>query len=143
MSVCDFEEAAMDSTAVARAAIAGIAPCFIVSNVGKTMAFYREKLGFETEFEDPAGDPFFGIVRRNNSMVFLKHGHSKPTPHSAQGSEMKWDAYVSVPDPDALAAEFAANGAEFLKPLGITSENLRGFEVRDPDGYVLFFGRPE
>ena len=133
----------MDSTAVVRASIAGIAPCFIVSNVGKTMAFYREKLGFETEFEDPPGDPFFAIMRRNNSMIFLKHGDAHPTPHSAQGSVMKWDAYVSVPDPDALAAEFATNGAEFHTPLGITSENLRGFDVRDPDGYVLFFGRPE
>ena len=108
------------------------------------MAFYCEKLGFERKFEDPPGDPFFAIVRRNNSMIFLKHGDGHPTPHSAQPAvEMKWDAYVSVPDPDALAAEFAENGAEFLTPLGITTENLRGFDVRDPDGYVLFFGRPE
>jgi hypothetical protein len=25
----------------------------------------------------------------------------------------------------------------------ITTERLRGFEISDPDGYVLFFGRPE
>jgi hypothetical protein len=24
-----------------------------------------------------------------------------------------------------------------------TSSGLRGFEITDPDGYVLFFGRPE
>ena len=63
-------------------------------------------------------------------------------PNSSRHPWMKWDAYVSVPDPDALAAEFAGSGVVFHTPLGNTSENLRGFDVRDPDGYVLFFGRP-
>ncbi len=27
-------------------------------------------------------------------------------------------------------------------PLKDTHDGLRGFEIRDPDGYVLFFGRP-
>jgi len=55
---------------------------------------------------------------------------------------MRWDAFVSVTDPDALAAEFAQNGAAFSKPLEDTHDGLRGFEIADPDGYVLFFGRP-
>ena len=53
-----------------------------------------------------------------------------------------WDAYVHVPDPDALAAEFASRGVEFSQPLQNTDDDLRGFELRDADGYVLFFGRP-
>ncbi len=55
---------------------------------------------------------------------------------------MRWDAFVYAPDPDALAAEFAAAGAEFSAPLEDTHDGLRGFEICDPDGYVLFFGRP-
>ena len=55
---------------------------------------------------------------------------------------MRWDAYVSVTDPDALAAELTGRGAKFSSPLEDTHEGLRGFEVTDPDGYVLFFGRP-
>jgi hypothetical protein len=47
-----------------------------------------------------------------------------------------------VPDPDALAAEFADHGAAFGAPLKDTRDGLRGFEIYDPDGYVLFFGRP-
>jgi hypothetical protein len=47
-----------------------------------------------------------------------------------------------VRDPDALAAEFADRGAPFYKPPMNTTEDLRGFEIADPDGYVLFFGRP-
>lgn len=49
---------------------------------------------------------------------------------------------MSVPDPDALAAEFASRQVEFFVPLRDTDDGLRGFEIRDPDGYILFFGRP-
>jgi hypothetical protein len=55
---------------------------------------------------------------------------------------MRWDAFVYVPDPDALAAEFVDQGAAFSSPLKDTHDGLRGFELTDPDGYVLFFGRP-
>ncbi len=55
---------------------------------------------------------------------------------------MRWDAFVYVDAPDALAAEFADHGAPFSTPLEDTHDGLRGFEISDPDGYVLFFGRP-
>jgi hypothetical protein len=41
-----------------------------------------------------------------------------------------------------LAAEFASRGVTFSAPLKDTQDGLRGFELRDTDGYVLFFGRP-
>jgi hypothetical protein len=44
--------------------------------------------------------------------------------------------------PDALAAEFASRDVTFSVPLKDTQDGLRGFELRDTDGYVLFFGRP-
>jgi hypothetical protein len=52
------------------------------------------------------------------------------------------DAYLYVPDPDALAAEFWSRNVEFSEPLKDTDDGLRGFELKDVDGYVLFFGRP-
>ena len=55
---------------------------------------------------------------------------------------MRWDAFVYAPDPDAFSAEFAGQGAAFSRPLSDTEDGLRGFEISDPDGYVLFFGRP-
>ena len=55
------------------------------------------------------------------------------------------DAYVEVPDPDALAAEFASRGVSFASPLSDSDDGLRGFVIRDLDGYGLFFGhyRPD
>lgn len=55
---------------------------------------------------------------------------------------MRRDAYVNASDPDALAAEFATQGAVFSTPLEDTYDGLCGFEISDPDGYILFFGRP-
>lgn len=126
-----------------RARIETIAPLLVVSNVGQTIAFYREKLGFEAEYQHPETDPFFSMLRRDGVMLLIKsHANLTPLPNSQRHPWIAWDAYVYVPDPEALAAEFAGNRVEFRKPLGVNSDNLLGFEIRDPDGYVLFFGRP-
>jgi catechol 2,3-dioxygenase-like lactoylglutathione lyase family enzyme len=125
-----------------RSAIAGISPCFIVRNVTAAVSFYRDMLGFEVEYQQPGADPFFAIVRRDGAMIFLKAVGVEPLPNSKRHAWARWDAYVRVPDPDALAAEFASRGVTFSVPLKDTNDGLRGFEVEDADGYVMFFGRP-
>jgi len=124
------------------ARLGAIAPSFIVGNVTRTIAFYRDQLGFGTMFQDPERDPFFAIVRRDDVMIFVKSGGAPAQPNWTRDASIKWDAYVYVPDPDALAAEYAGRSVAFHRPLGMTSERLWGFEVDDPDGYRLFFGRP-
>ena len=122
--------------------IGSISPFFIVTGVPESIAFYQERLGFETRFRQPGDAPFFGIVGRDNAMLFLKAGEAAPLPNPVRDPAMRWDAYCYTPDPDALAAEFAERGAPFSNPLKDTADGLRGFEITDPDGYVLFFGRP-
>jgi hypothetical protein len=46
------------------------------------------------------------------------------------------------PDPDALAAEYSSRNIESSQPLKNDDDGLRGFELKDLDGYVLFFGSP-
>ncbi|MEO5924927.1 MAG: VOC family protein [Bryobacteraceae bacterium] len=126
--------------------IAAIAPLFIVRSVPTSLAFYRDKLGFEITFQGPSEeDIFFGIVQRGGAMIMLKSIGVEPVPNYTRDSQQgiaKWDAYLLVPDPDALAAEFASRGVQFFRPLENNDDNLRGFEVQDADGYVLYFGRP-
>jgi len=117
-------------------------PFFIVSNVERSISFYQEKLSFETQSKQPEGTPFFGIVGRDGAMLFLKAGYAGPLPNPKRDPDMRWDAYCYTADPDALATEFAARGTPFSNPLKDTTDGLRGFEITDPDGYVLFFGRP-
>jgi catechol 2,3-dioxygenase-like lactoylglutathione lyase family enzyme len=121
-----------------------ISPFFIVSNVDQTVAFYRDKLGFETTFQQPDRNPFFAILGRDGAQLFVKSDKDAvPLPNSRHHPSMRWDAYVYAPDPDAPAGEFADHGADFSVPLKDTHDGLRGFEICDPDGYVLFFGRPK
>ena len=126
-----------------RATTEAISPFFVVSNVDQTIAFYRDKLGFETRFQQPDRDPFLAIVGRDGAQLFVKsHKGLPPLPNCKRHPWMAWDAFVYASDPDALAQEFADHGATFSVPLKDTNSGLRGFEICDPDGYVLFFGRP-
>lgn len=127
---------------MAQPEIGGISPFFIVQDLARALSFYRDRLGFEITFEEPADDPFFGIVRRGGAMILLKDVGVDPLPNYRREPGARWDAYLYVPDPDALAAEFAARHVEFSEPLEDTHDGLRGFELVDADGYVLFFGRP-
>ena len=131
---------------MAQAEISGISPFFIVSHVPSSLSFYRVQLGFEISFQGPSPDDiFFGIVRRGGAQILMKAIGVAPVPNYTRDIEKgiaRWDAFVSVPDPDALAAEFASRNVEFFQPLKDTHDGLRGFELKDADGYLLFFGRP-
>jgi len=126
-----------------RPSLQAISPSFIVSNVDQTIAFYCDTLGFEVRFQEPAQDPFFAIIGRDSAQIFIKAERGiLPVPNSTRHPHLRLDAFVFAADPDALAADFAARGASFSAPLEDTHDGLRGFEIRDPDGYILFFGRP-
>jgi catechol 2,3-dioxygenase-like lactoylglutathione lyase family enzyme len=123
--------------------IGAISPSFIVSDVEQSIAFYSGKLGFEARFQAPEEDPFFAIVGRDSAQIFVKaEGGVAPQPNHTRHRHLRLDAFVYVEDPEALAADFAGRGATFSAPLEDTHDGLRGFEIKDPDGYVLFFGRP-
>ena len=127
------------------AEISAISPFFIVSHVPTSLAFYRDRLGFEITFQEPdPNDIFFGIVRRGGAQILMKAIGVPPVPNYTRDIKQgiaRWDAFVYVPDPDTLAAEFASRNVEFFVPLKDTHDGLRGFELKDADGYILFFGR--
>jgi catechol 2,3-dioxygenase-like lactoylglutathione lyase family enzyme len=128
----------------ARAHLSYIAPFFIVHDVMSSLAFYKDRLGFELTYLGPDEHPFFAMLMRDGVGVMLKAiaPDIAPTPNPSRHDWARWDAYIHTPDPDALAEEFASRGVSFREPLGINTDQLRGFEVMDMDGYVLYFGRP-
>lgn len=131
--------------------ISGITPLFIVANVPAALSFYHDVLGFEVAFRGPTPeDEFFGIVRRDGAMIMFKalgaicDGKEvlvEPVPNYGREPAFSLDAYLNVPDPDALATEFASRGVLFSVPLtDRDADGLRGFVIKDIDGYGLFFG---
>jgi catechol 2,3-dioxygenase-like lactoylglutathione lyase family enzyme len=134
-----------------RPMIAGISPFFIVADVPAALSFYRDMLGFEVAFRGPSPeDEFFGIVRRDGATIIFKalgavsEGKEvivESVPNFSRKPAFCWDAYLDVPDPDALAAEFASRGVLFSVPLTDRDDDgVRGFVIKDIDGYGLFFG---
>src|SRR5918999_2328094 len=143
--VCPRHLSAVE-THMTRPDISGIAPFFIVKDVPAALSFYRERLGFDITFQGPdPADIFFGIVQRGAAMIMLKDVGVDPMPNYTRDVKKgwaRWDAYLDVPDPDALASEFSSRNVELSQPLKDDDDGLRGFELKDADGYVLFFGRP-
>src|SRR5262245_43100639 len=106
-----------------RPTISSISPLFIVPDVPAALTFYRHVLGFEVVFRGPTPeDEFFGIVRRDGAMIMFKalgvisdgkEVSVEPVPNYSRTPAFSLDAYLEVPDPDALAAELASRGVAF------------------------------
>ena len=55
-----------------RAELGHISPFFIVDELEKSVAYYREKLGFDLRLKIPDDDPSFAIVGRDQTQILLK-----------------------------------------------------------------------
>ena len=131
------------ATVEQKAAVGAISPFFIVRDLAATIAHYL-RLGFDLRFAEPSEAPFFAIVGRGGAQIFLKELGEEvpPMPNAGRHPWAAWDGFVYVDDPDALAEEFEADGIAFHVALRNREDGLRGFEIADPDGHILFFGRP-
>ena len=111
-----------------------IAPCLVARDVPATLAFYRDQLGFEITFQGPEpSDIFFGIVQRGAAMIMLKDVGVDPLPNCMRDVKKgwaRWDAYLYVPDPDALARA----GGEFVVFPELTLTDLA---MPTADGFQL------
>lgn len=119
-------------------------PCFIIADLKTSVSFYVNKLGFEVRYIGPDNNPYWAIVGRENISIMLKAvaPDIKPVPNHTRHEWAPSDAYISVADPDILFEEYRLNGVTFSKPINNNSDNLRGFEIEDADGYILFFACP-
>jgi len=115
-----------------------IAPQFFTTNIPATVAYYREKLGFECKsmWQDP---PVYAIVARDEYSIHFRCAEP-PTPNREKYAEELLDAYLLVEDADALYAEYAARGVEFTRAVANMPWNMREFVVKDCDGRLLAFG---
>jgi catechol 2,3-dioxygenase-like lactoylglutathione lyase family enzyme len=121
--------------------LTSISPFFIVKDLTASVAYYRERLGFQLDFEGPEGDVYYAHVSRDGVGIMLKAItlDTLPVPNHTRHPWARWDAYIYTLDPDTLFAEFRERGAAFAKELGFIDDGLWGFEITDADGYVLAF----
>ena len=121
--------------------LVSISPFFIVKDLQASIAFYRERLGFQLDFDGPAGDVYYAGVSRDGIGIMLKEilPDVLPCPNHTRHPWARWDAYIYTQDPDTLFDEFRQRGVPFVKELSFIDEGLWGFEITDADGYVLAF----
>ena len=126
--------------------ISGIAPFFIVRNVPAALSFYRDRLGFDITFQGPEPDDiFFGIVQRGAAMIMFKDVGVDPVPNYTR--DVKKASPAGTPTSMfPIRTRWRQNSrramSSFPNRSKDTDDGLRGFELEDVDGYVLFFGRP-
>ncbi len=89
--------------------ISSASPFFIVHDAAAALSFYRDQLGFDITYQEPADDPFFGIVCRGGAMIMLKSVGVDPLPNYKREPAARWDAYLYVPDRGRLRFIFRSS----------------------------------
>jgi len=115
------------------------APCFPASDVGSTMRWYEQKLGFEGH-PFPENEPHaFCILVRDQIEIMLQRieGYQKPDVYNERQAGV-WDAYIRMRGVKEFY-ESMHDKVEILIPLEKQFYGDWEFEVKDPNGYVLVF----
>jgi uncharacterized glyoxalase superfamily protein PhnB len=115
-----------------------IAPQFFTFDIPATLAYYKDKLGFEClgTWQDP---PVYAIVARDQHAIHFRCADLS-TANADKYADELLDAYILVEDADALYAEYAVRGVEFTRGLANMPWHSREFVVKDCDGRLLAFG---
>jgi uncharacterized glyoxalase superfamily protein PhnB len=116
-----------------------LAACFPVADIGATVRWYEEQLGFIGDPFPPSGPYVFAILRRDNIEIMLQRveGYEKPDLYRSRDGGV-WDAYIRVEGVKDLY-ESVREEATIVQPLRKQPYGNWEFEVKDPNGYVLVF----
>ncbi len=120
------------------AALSYLAPVFRVSDLARSIRFYREQLGFELDF---SYEDFYASVHRDACYIHLRCAAPAPRDQAAFERAAHLDACAVISAAATLASELAAAGAPFSVPLRTMPYGVE-FYVRDPDGYIIGFIQP-
>lgn len=131
----------MSTLAIHRAThLTGIAPQFLVDDLDRAIAYYRDKLGFELDFKYQS---FYASVTRDGFAIHLKDAPKLAADREYRKQNEHLDAYISVSGIRGLFTELEMRGAKLIKPLEERPWACLDFYVEDPDGYILCFSEPK
>ena len=119
-----------------------LTPNLVVSDVSRSIAFYRDRLGFELETTVPENEPFvFAIVRSGAVQIFL----NAPGPAIEEYPAMKdrplggtFTMFIEVTGIERTYDELKAE-IPIVTPLETKWYGVTEFVVADPDGYLITF----
>jgi len=116
--------------------VTGIAPQFLVDDLDRAVAYYRDKLGFEVDF---IYDSFYASVSRDGFAIHLKDAPKLAAERAHRKQNEHLDVLIAVTGIRDLFSELQRRGAAIVKPLEERPWACLDFYVEDPDGYILGF----
>lgn len=111
----------------------GFSAVFTVRDVGVSLAFYRERLGFAVQFQ-MGEPPSYAIIE--SGPVSL---HLMPASQAAAALGLS-SIYVYVRHVDGLHRDYVARGCAIEVPPEDFFYGMREMSLRDPDGNRITFG---
>ena len=117
-------------------------PMLGVSDIHRTIAFYRDGLGcaVANTFEHGGKLSWACIDTGLGEVMLMQEG---PEHVNDAGREVRRDVilYFKPPDVAALHGELRAKGLK-CSDLRVTVYGMKEFDMEDPDGYQVWFGEP-
>jgi DNA-binding transcriptional MerR regulator len=110
-----------------------VMPRLPVSDMERSISYYREALGFQLAWRTVDGNLSALASGEIEILLLTLWTGDSPLPTLS--------AYVYVEDPDALCAEYQQAGVDVVEPVATRSSGMRDFAVRDPDGHRFTLGR--
>jgi catechol 2,3-dioxygenase-like lactoylglutathione lyase family enzyme len=110
-------------------------PVLRVTDIVRSVEFYRDQLGFAVEMEAP----IYAMCYRGECNLHLTQQPGPFVPSPIPGGAA--DVNFLIDGIDAYRDELRARGID-VPPAEPQSYGVRDFSVRDPDGYEIRFNEP-
>jgi predicted enzyme related to lactoylglutathione lyase len=123
------------------ARLTGSSAVLLVADIGRSVEYYRDRLGFTCEVH---GDPLDFVVARRDDVVILMalcEDAERIVPNWRIVPNV-WNVFIRVDDVEAIYAEVQRRGAPIDYSLYDAPSGFREFGVQDPDGYDIAIGQP-
>ena len=127
-----------------------VTPNLIVSDIDRSLRFYRDVLGFSVVATVPDAAPFvFVWLQRGGISVFLnaRDGVGEDLPELAARPIGGTNAMFMVIEADSVESgvdalhDEVAGRASIVMPLKTQFYGMREFGIQDPDGYIILFAQ--
>ena len=120
----------------APAKVTSVAPQFLVDDLPAAVAYYRDRLGFTSDF---VYDSFYASVSRDGFSIHLKCAPKDLADRAYRKQNEHLDAHIGVEGVEAMFDEMKSNGAQIIRSLEKRPWSCKDFYVEDLDGYILCF----
>lgn len=122
------------------AAVQDLVPLLMVEDIERSLAFYRDQLGFEIADKwEPEGKIAWCRLVRGGARLMLQQACAEDGPAAGRGRGVGF--YFLCEDVDAIRIEFCAHGL-LLDPPTVAFYGMKQLFFKDPDGYELCFQNP-